>query len=168
MEEFREALRRVKVEFENSLEEIMLLKDIQRLNLPSGLIENLKAGTSLRIYRWAANRLIEKGLAKPVEEILDLKKVLQLRWKEKNDPGELQPLPDYFYLRVKNETPNDEILPHLKDIYSLRLSKIMSFAAKRIPPSMIENLTAEEEVLYEHLLGIVNVWYEFIEEGEEK
>ena len=33
---------------------------------------------------------------------------------------------------------------------------------------MIENLTAEEEVLYEHLLGIVNVWYEFIEEGEER
>ena len=168
MEEFKQALRRVRVEFEHSLEEVMLLKDIQKLNLPSGLIENLRAGTSLRIYRWAADRLIEKGLAKPAEEILDLKKVLQLRWKEKNDPVELQPLPSYFYLKVKNGKPSEEVLPHLRDIYSLRLSKIMSFAAKRIPISMIENLTAEEEVLYEHLLGIVNAWYEFIEGREEK
>ena len=166
-EGFRSQLKMLEVEFENSLEEILLLKDIQRISLPSGALEDLKAGASLRIYRWAARKLIEKGLAKPAEGFLDLKTVLQLKWKERNEPGELQPLPAYFYLRARQELSkgDSEILQHLRDIYSLRLSKIMSFAAKRTPASMIENLTPEEEVLYENLLGIVNAWYEFVGGG---
>ena len=108
-------------------------------------------------------------MAKPAEDFLDLKTVLQLKWKERNEPGELQPLPAYFYLRARQELSkgDGEILQHLRDIYSLRLSKIMSFAAKRTPASMIENLTPEEEVLYENLLGIVNAWYEFMGGGGE-
>ncbi len=94
-----------------------------------------------------------------------MKAILQLRWKEKSEPAELQPLPSYFYLRVRGEVSreNSELLPHLRDIFSLRLAKMMSFAAKRIPASMVENLTAEEKVFYEHLLDIVNAWYGFIE-----
>jgi len=72
-EEFRSQLRMLEVEFENSLEEILLLKDIQRISLPSGVLEDLRAGASLRIYRWAARKLVEKSLAKPAEDFLDLK-----------------------------------------------------------------------------------------------
>ncbi|HDD42265.1 MAG TPA: DNA replication complex GINS family protein [Nitrososphaeria archaeon] len=165
VEGFKQALRVLEVEFENSLEEVLVLKDVQRLNLPTGAIENLKAGSSLRVYRWVAEKLFEKEVAKPAEDLLDMKTILQLRWKEKSEPAELQPLPSYFYLRVRGgvSRENSELLPHLKDIFSLRLAKMMSFAAKRIPASMVENLTAEEKVFYEHLLDIVNAWYGFIE-----
>ena len=165
VEGFKQALKMVEVEFENSLEEVLVLKDIQKLNLPSGAVENLKAGSSLRVYHWVAERLFEKEIAKPAEDLLDMKTILQLRWKEKSEPAELQPLPSYFYLRVREAVSrgDSDLLPHLKDIFSLRLAKMMSFAAKRIPASMIENLTAEEKVFYEHLLSMVNAWYEFIE-----
>jgi len=165
VEGFKQALKMVEVEFENSLEEVLVLKDIQKLNLPSGAVENLKAGSSLRVYHWVAERLFEKEIAKPAEDLLDMKTILQLRWKEKSEPAELQPLPSYFYLRVREAASrgDSELLPHLRDIFSLRLAKMMSFAAKRIPASMIENLTAEEKVFYEHLLSMVNAWYEFIE-----
>lgn len=162
---FKQALKMIEVEFENSLEEVLMLKDIQKLNLPSGAIENLKAGSSLRVYRWIAEKLFEKEVAKPAENLLDMKTILQLRWKEKSEPAELQPLPSYFYLRVREAASREssDLLPHLKDIFSLRLAKMMNFAAKRIPASMVENLTAEEKVFYEHLLSMVNAWYEFIE-----
>ncbi len=170
VDEFRQALRRIEVEFENSMDEVSMLKDVQKLVLPSGSIENIRAGASLRIYRWIAEKLIEKDLAKPVEDILDLKTILQLRWKERSNPAELQPLPRYFYLRARKALRDQasELTPHLKDIYSLRLTKIMSLAAKRVPESAVENLTAEEKVLYECLLSLVNAWYDFIEVGEKK
>jgi len=167
VDEFRQALRRVEIEFRNSLDEVTMVKDVQKLSLPSGVIENIRAGASLRVYRWVAEKLVEKELAKPASGVIDLKLVLQLRWKEKSSQAELQPLPDYFYLKVREGLKeNREIIPHLKDIYSLRLSKIMSLAAKRVPRSMVENLTAEEKVLYECLVSIVNAWHDFIEGGE--
>jgi hypothetical protein len=166
-EELRHALRSVEVEFENSLEEVILLKDVQKLVLPSGALTGLKAGSSLRVYHWVAEKLFERELAKPAEDLLDMKAVLQLRWKEKSNPAELQPLPRYFYLKVRRIASGggSELMMHLGDIYSLRLAKIMSFAAKRIPASMVRNLTVEEEVFYEQLLGLVNAWHEFVEVG---
>lgn len=164
-EELKLALRAVEIEFENSLEEVILLKDIQKLNLPSAALTNLKAGSSLRIHHWVAEKLFERGLAKPAEDLLDMKAILQLRWKEKNNPTELQPLPRYFYLKAKRlaSSGESELMMHLKDIYSLRLAKIMGFAAKRIPPSLVRNLTPEEEALYKQLLDLVNAWHEFVE-----
>ncbi|MCD6235893.1 MAG: DNA replication complex GINS family protein [Thaumarchaeota archaeon] len=169
-DEFRQMLRRVEVGFENSLDEVSMLRDVQKLSLPSGVIEGIKAGTNLRIYRWIARKLIEKDLAKPVEDVLDIKSILQLRWKERNSPAELQPLPKYFYLRARESLrrKDSEIAPHLKDIYSLRLTKIMNLVSKRVPESAVGNLTEEEKVLYECLLSVVDAWYDFIEGGDEK
>ena len=162
--EFEALLRRVEVEFQNSLEEITLSKDLQKLSLPTGALENLRAGSRLRVFRWVAEKLIEKGIAKPVDEIMDRKNILKLRWKEKNNPSELQPLPEYFYLRTRDLPSNrDEILPDLMDIHALRLGKLMNLAAKRISPTILENLTAEEKVFYQTILSIVNVWLKFIE-----
>ena len=169
VDEFKQALKRVEVEYRNSLDKVSMLKDVQKLSLPTGSIENIRAGSSLRVYHWIADKLVEKGLAKPEEDVVDLKSILQLRWKEKNNPTELQDLPRYFYLKIKEHVGkrDSEVIPHLKDIYSLRLSKIMSLASKRVSKSAVENLTAEEKVLYECLLRIVDAWYEFIDPGDE-
>ena len=163
-EEFKNLLRRVEVEFRNSLDEITLLKDLQRLSLPSGTLENLRAGSRLRVFRWVAKKLIERGIAKPVDELMDRKNILKLCWREKNNPSELQPLPEYFYLKIRDLMfEREEILPDLMDIHALRLKKLMSLAAKRVSPTILENLTAEEKVFYETLLSLVNAWFEFIE-----
>lgn len=165
-EEFKALLRRVEVEFQNSLEEVILSKDLQKLSLPSGTLENLRAGSRLRVFRWVAKKLIEKGIAKPVDEIMDRKNILKLRWKEKNNPSELQPLPEYFYLRVRDLlSERDDVLPDLMDIHALRLNKLMNLAAKRISPTLLENLTAEEKVFYQTLLSLVNTWFKFVEPG---
>jgi len=115
VDEFRHALRRVEVEFENSMDEVLMLKDVQKLTLPSGSIERIRVGASLRVHRWVAEKLIEKNLAKPVEEVLDLKSILQLRWRERSNPAELQPLPRYFYLKARRAFTEHsaELAPHL-------------------------------------------------------
>lgn len=167
VEEFRQALRRVEVGFRNSLEEVTMTKDLPKLILPSGVLENVRAGANIRVHRWVAEKLIEKGIARSAGEAIDLKLIRLLQWREKSSQAELQPLPEYFYLKVREESKDDhEIILYLRDIYSLRLSKIMNLAAKRVPRSMVENLTAEEKILYDCLVNLVNTWYEFTEAGK--
>lgn len=168
VDEFRQALKCLEIGFQNSLDEVTMVKDLSKLSLPSGVIENIKAGVNIRVPKWVAEKLVGRDLAKSASGAMDLKLILQLRWREKSNQAELQPLPEYFYLKIREGLgENREIFPHLKDIYSLRLSKIMNLAAKRVPRSIVENLTAEEKILYECLVNIVNAWHDFIEGGRE-
>lgn len=173
-EAFREVLRAVEVEYENSQAQVVLSKDVQKLTLLGQVLENLRAGAPLKVYRWVARRLVEAGVAKPSEKVLEQRNILQLEWRERNNSSELQPAPEYFYLRVLEEARGDkgarELLPRVKDIYSLRLNKILSLAAKRVSPSMVENITTEERALYEAILAVVEEWFKFVAswEGEEK
>jgi len=170
-EAFRMALREVAVEFENSQTQVTLSRDVQRLNLPGQALENLRAGAPLKVYRWAARKLVESGIAKPSEKVLNQRSILQLEWRERNNSAELQPAPEYFYLRVLEEARGNgarELLPRVKDVYSMRLNKLLGFAAKRVSPNMIENMTAEERALYEAILALVEEWFKFITAWEEE
>ena len=98
---------------------------------------------------------------------MDLKTILQLRWKEKNN-NELQPLPDCFYTslipKLAQNDKDNKLVPHLEDLLYLRIAKIASYAYKRIPVPLVENLTPEERIFYEHLLRMFNLWVFFIEQ----
>jgi len=166
-EEFEKILMEVEVEFQNSLDELILVRDLQKLNLPGAALEKLTAGMKLKIFRWASEKLVEKELARRPEELLDPKTIRQLCWKERNNPAELQPLPRYFYLMARGLRDSSNILPELKDIFALRFNKIVSYAAKRVPEGMLENLTAEEQALYRSLSSIIQTWFKFIEIGDE-
>lgn len=167
-EEFRRLLRQLEVEYENSEAKVTLTRDLQRLVLPGQVLENLRKGAPLQVLRWAARRLVESGVAEPGERVTEQKALLQLEWKEKNNPGELQPAPQYFYLRAREELEEGQALRHrVEDIISLRLHKILSLAAKRVEPSIVENLTKEEEVLFSAVKSIVDEWFKFMAPGGE-
>jgi len=160
---FRRILRSLEIEYENSESHVVLLRDIQRLSVLGHVFENLRSGSTLKVQRWIGRRLEEAGVAEPSERILEQKNILQLEWRERNNPGELQPVPEYLYLRVRDESSKqDAMLEIIKDIYSLRLRKLLSLASKRVSPSMIENLTREEEALYQVILTIIDEWMSFI------
>ncbi|MEM1583541.1 MAG: hypothetical protein QXF28_02970 [Nitrososphaerota archaeon] len=160
IQEFRKQLELVKLEYDNSEKKVTLLKDVQRLVLPGKVFENLRKGATLTISKWAASKLEEAGIVECGDKIMDLKTLIQLEWKEKNNPGELQELPRYFYLMSREDM--DRLDQNTKniivDIISLRLNKILGFASKRIDVSLVENLTREEELLYDTLRNIIDEW----------
>ena len=86
-------------------------------------------------------------------------------WRERNNSRELQPAPEFFYLKVLEEAREGdfkELLPRIEDIYSMRLNKLLALAAKRVSPRMIENITQEERFLYQAILAIVEEWFRFV------
>ncbi len=167
-EVFRRVLRDVETEYENSESQVVLTRDIQRLSILGQVFENLRSGSTLKVQRWVGRRLEEAGVAEPGERVLEQRNILQLEWRERNNPGELQPIPQYLYLRVREEASGqDGLLEVVKDIYSLRLRKLLSLASKRVSPNMIENLTREEEALYQAILAIIDEWMRFIAPGGE-
>jgi len=112
------------------------------------------------ISKWAAAKLYEAGIVEYGDKVIDLKNLIQLEWKEKNNPGELQELPRYFYLMIREDV--DKLDQNIKniivDIISLRLNKILGFASKRIDASLVENLTREEALLYETIRSLIDEW----------
>ena len=164
-EAFKRFLKGVEVEYENSQSQVILSTDVQRLSFLGQVLENLKAGAPLRLYRWAAKKLVEAGIARPSEKVLDQRNILQLEWRERNNSRELQPAPEFFYLKVLEEAREGdfkELLPRIEDIYSMRLNKLLALAAKRVSPRMVENITQEERFLYQAILAIVEEWFRFV------
>ncbi|MCL7382831.1 MAG: DNA replication complex GINS family protein [Thaumarchaeota archaeon] len=164
IEEFRKLLELIKLEYDNSEKKVVLLKDVQKLVLPGQIFENLRRGTTLIVSKWAAAKLYEAGIVEYGDKVVDLKNLIQLEWKEKNNPGELQELPRYFYLMIREDA--DKLDQNIKniivDVISLRLNKILGFASKRIDASLVENLTREETLLYEIIRGLIDEWLRFI------
>ena len=160
IEEFRKLLELIKLEYDNSEKKVILLKDVQKLVLPGQVFENLRRGMTLMISKWAAAKLYEAGIVEYGDKVIDLKNLIQLEWKEKNNPGELQELPRYFYLMIREDV--DKLDQNIKniivDIISLRLNKILGFASKRIDESLVENLTREEALLYETIRSLIDEW----------
>lgn len=164
IQEFRKQLELLRLEYENSEKKVTLLKDVQRLVLPGQVFENLRKGTTLTISKWAASKLLDAGIVEYGDKVIDLKTLIQLEWKEKNNPGELQELPKYFYLMSREDI--DKLDQNTKniimDIISLRLNKILGFTSKRIDVSLVENLTREEELLYDAVRSIIDEWLKSI------
>ncbi len=162
-----ELLREVEFEYMNTYCKVVLLKDVPRLEVAGITMENLKQGNVLQLRKWAADKLVEMGMAKWAEPIVDLNYLSQLLWKEKNNVTELQEVPRYFDMEVKrlideasktSKEKADEIRRRLMDIISLRLLKLLSYAAKRIRPATINRMTPEESMLFEFVMKLVNDW----------
>lgn len=160
-------LREVELEYMNTYCKVVLLKDVPRLEVAGIIMENLKQGNVLQLRRWAADKLVEMGVAKWTDSVVDLNYLSQLLWKEKNNVIELQEVPKYFYMEVKSlidevsktsKEKADEIRRRLMDIISLRLLKLLSYAAKRIRPATINRMTPEESMLFELVMRLVNEW----------
>lgn len=171
LELFSSKLRELELEYLNGHTKIVLKKDVPKLVIEDKVKENLKQGTLIQVRRWYANELLKAKIASLAEDQIDESTIIQLEWKERNNPSEVQPLSNYFYFdmkRILKELQDDqrrEALYHrLIDIITLRLSKILEFSFKGKSREIEQKLTLQEKLLYRIVSQLVNQWLSYLKE----
>ncbi len=143
---------------------VRITQDIAQLTVAGERYRDLQRGSQLSLPMWAAEILIDAGLAEPLEGRIDVQRMVQLLWRERRSLTELVELPPKIYhvLRLSMSKPSgvdpETIRLYFKDLVSLRLSKLIGFAAKGVDPDLVQRLTDEERELYLRLRGVIGVW----------
>ncbi len=163
--EISRKIKDIEIEYLNSFIKIVLIRNIPYLEINGEVYNDLKQGTVLNVRRWIGEKLIEAKVAKYEEDKIDINYLRQLEWKERNIINEVQEVPKYFYLMVKekmkycNEEEKREFYNIIQDIISLRLAKLIRIAT--MPASIRDidkKISIEEEVLFEVLKSIIENW----------
>ncbi|MEM4212172.1 MAG: hypothetical protein QXX16_03830 [Nitrososphaerota archaeon] len=167
----KESLRDV-LDYEISEVRVTIIRELQRLSVAGKTYENLKSGETLIIPYWAASTLVEAGIAQYSDRLLDSAIVAQLAWRERRSVTELTELPPKFYsearrlIRRLRESQPEQIRMvegNLKDIVSMRISKLLSYASKGIPINRIKNIVDEEISLYLEVKKLLEAWLHGLE-----
>jgi len=146
---------------------VNITRDLQRLVIAGKVYEDLKPGETLTIPGWAADSLVKAGLAQYSDRTLDAALLAQIAWRERRSVAELTSLPSKFYsearrlLRRLRETQPESvgiIERNIKDILSIRISKLLSYASKDIPIDRIKNISEEEAALYLNVKKLLDDW----------
>jgi hypothetical protein len=164
--EISRKIKDIEIEYLNSFIKIVLIRNIPYLEINSEVYNDLKQGTVLNVRRWVGEKLIEAKVAKYEEDKIDINYLRQLEWKERNIINEVQEVPKYFYLMVKEkmkycneEEEKRELYNIIQDIISLRLAKLIRIAT--MPASIRDidkKISIEEEVLFKVLKSIIENW----------
>jgi DNA replication factor GINS len=144
----------------------------------------LVRGAEYNVPRWIAQLLAEKGYAKILEEGVDAVDLGRLMFNESRSRGQIkfEKLKGYFYSKVKSTiqhllkqyksaTNIDEIKrisdtlstlsSNTKNLYKIRLSKILSLlSVQELPPEVLGNLSEEEKLLYTTIRSVLEVFNE--------
>ncbi|MEM4274253.1 MAG: hypothetical protein QW420_07855 [Candidatus Caldarchaeum sp.] len=163
----RDVVEENRVENLHSMVKVMLTVDVPRLSYAGRSLEDLKKGTVLNVWRWVADVLVARRCAEYVSKQSLANQLLQIEWREKNNPGELQPLQKHFYVELLREGVQDDyVVKKLRDILTMRMMKIVSIAAKRLDGEIVRRMTPEEEALYKAVYRVVDEWLKAIGSGE--
>ncbi|MGQ9513584.1 MAG: hypothetical protein ACUVTL_00795 [Thermoproteota archaeon] len=167
-----EQIRRLEVDFLNSMMKIKVLAGGQKIKTGDGTVIEPEAGSTIEVERWIAEELIQSGIAASREEIqLDRVALNRLRWLETSISSDsLKPVPKGFYplvrrlLRSAKSTNQDlanEIDSAVREIVNARIRKIMRFAtAPNIMTDVYASLQPEEQFLYNAIYCCLNAWKE--------
>lgn len=166
----------VDIEFENSPSRVSLLRDFPETRIGDRVLGPYRMGQELELPLWIAHHLVQNGYARFREdEQLTLNTLSTTHYRE-TLPASRQipklPRPFYFQLRrlirdLKGQEAKDrnkardldKALALARDIVNIRVKKIASLGASGDQTSeLTSNLTAEEQVLYEKIRGIVDSW----------
>lgn len=114
-----------------------------------------------------AEKLVEAGAAQHDSQQVTPAVIRQIEWRERNNPTDLQRLPNFFYqdawslisgnqgrARVRDTTLHAMLL----DLASLRLAKILRFSRREAMEDLLKRLTSEERLLHRALRNLVEVW----------
>jgi hypothetical protein len=163
--EISRKIKDIEMEYLNSFIKIVLIRNIPYLEINNEVYNDLKQGTVLNVRRWIGEKLIEAKVAKYEEDKIDINYLRQIEWKERNIINEVQEVPKYFYLMIKekmkysNEEEKKEFYNIMQDIISLRLAKLIRIA---IMPASIRDIdkkiSIEEEILFEALKSLIENW----------
>lgn len=164
------------LDMDSSPVKVRILHDSPELFFSGEKLGPLKEGDELELPRWMAQELAESKLARILErEPLDIPTLAKIHWRECIPSSREIPQMDYdFYYRLRRllrdlreeseREPSgratlERAESQFKDIVNCRMRKIMHLAAA--PPqtdAVLQKMTAEERVLYDHLSTIVNDW----------
>ncbi|MCS6784348.1 MAG: hypothetical protein RMI43_01730 [Candidatus Caldarchaeum sp.] len=161
-----EAVAENRLDYLHATTKIVLTADVQRLSFGGKTYEDLKKGTVLNVWNWVAEVLVSKGYAEHAPRPSLANQLMQVEWREKNNPADLQPLPKHFYAEVSsNIVADDYAAKKFMDIVTMRMMKIVSIAAKRLEGEIVRKMTPEEEVLYRNVFRVVDDWVRAVLSG---
>lgn len=175
----KDVLEGMEIEFLNKDAKVKILKSLEGTVVLGEAIKPYEPESEVKLKRWIALKLVEKGLAvfKQGEE-LTAEELTNIHWREGLQPStrlsEIQG--DFYqklrlYLRkIKYEAENRGNLQLLekskrlaRDIVDSRTRKIVNMAASlNVPQELLQLLTAEERALYEEIRQIVEFWRNYV------
>jgi len=179
-------IRDVDFVFENSQVRIIVNRNCPEIQLVGLKVGPLEEGKEYEVQYWIANELERAGIARfREEELLDIKKLDKILWKEKvQQTRQVAHLEEDFYPRLRrflsnlkrgaNSSP-DKMSEYRKahdvahDIVNVRLRKIVALASSPEQTNQtLKDLAKEERVLYDRLYTIVNDWKNKIIKGADE
>lgn len=162
-----EKLKEMELDYLNSRVKVTLMRDIPRLEAFGEVFTDLKKGAVIRVRRWAAERLVEAGAAQHDSQPVTPAVIRQIEWRERNNPGDLQKLPDYFYQDAWNLISGGQrrvgvrdpaLHAMLLDVASLRVAKILRLSRRDAMEELLEKFTPEERLLHRAVRRLVEAW----------
>ena len=162
---FEEVAEANELEYMNTMVRVSLLRDLPKVSVGGRTWENLKKGDVISVWQWVGETLVSERIAEYVEKPLSPQQLLQIEWRERNNPSELQNLGRHFYCemrRIIRGGDGEEVRRKQMDIVTLRMMKVVQLAAKRVGGDVLRRMTPEELALYERVLSTVNEWIEAV------
>jgi hypothetical protein len=162
--------------FENTPVKVFINRNCPEIDLVGLKVGPFEEGKEYEVKFWIAEELEKAGIARfHEEEQLDAVKLYKLHWKESvQPPNQIAPLIEDFYPKLRRYLANlkkdcirkpDKMKEYEKatrlshDIINCRLKKIVSLSSAPAQTNQVlNNLTREERVVYEHLHSVVSSW----------
>lgn len=170
------AIRDVDFVFENSPVRVIVYRNHPEIQLTGLKVEQFEEGKEYEVAYWIANQLERAGIARiREEELLDIKKLDKILWKEKvQQTRQVAHIEEEFYPRLRRFLTNlkraASINPEktaeyrkatgtARDIVNVRLRKITYLASSPEQTNQIlQDLAKEERILYDQLHKVTNKW----------
>ncbi len=164
--------------FENLLVRVTANRNYPEIKLAGLSVGPFAEGNEYEIYYWVAEKLAKAGIVHFHEEdMLDINKIYSIHYKEGiQSYNQLTKLPENFYpkLRVFLKSKKDEVTNQPErmqsareyervmnmswEIINYRLTKIVTLSLGPTQTDQVKKLTTEEELIYDRLSRIINLW----------
>ncbi|MEM0000424.1 MAG: hypothetical protein QXH02_02345 [Desulfurococcaceae archaeon] len=151
----------------------------------------LVRGSEYTLPRWIVQILQERNRARPAEGLIDEIAVTRLYFNESRSKGQLkfEKLAGYFYSRIKQQLGTmiksykniedldkaqqafqsiSNLATSTKNLYRVRLSKILSLIGTEVGPDLLANLSEEEKHLYTVLRSVLEIFNARVFEVEKR
>jgi hypothetical protein len=176
LQRIKEIIKDSELSFENELVKVIVKKDLPDIEIAGKNLKSLKAGNEAELPYWIAEELFKHGFVSFLDDYtLTLMGLSKIHWRETlSDSRQIPKLNKNFYKilkrflhELKYLSDNDKAklidfekaLSLSKDVINCRLRKIVALAIASVRSGeIIQNLTVEEELLYQKLSSMINEW----------
>lgn len=162
--------------YEEGSVDVVFVKPCSEIKVAGGVVGPFNEGVETALPRWIAKILAENGVVKIKQDASrNLVELSKSAWREERSDS-LLPVDEDFYPRLRSylrelkskvdAAPTQQLINELrqaelkaKDLVNCRLQKIVRIALDRTPPkNLIDNMAAEEKVLFNSIRELIEVW----------